>query len=224
MTPPNRAGSSRTARRKLKEAPDLIVKRRKYKLDLIPPELIVDRYFTADQHAIETLRIKRDTAARELEEFIEEHTGVDGLLEGAVNDKGKLTKTSVTARLKAIRVEHDGDDDEREALQRSLSLIEAESKASKAVKDAQAALDARVLALYARLSEREIKSLVVKDKWLANIRAAIKAEVQRLSQSLAARIQEIEDRYARPLPELERDVEAFSAKVERHLARMGLSP
>ena len=50
------------------------------------------------------------------------------------------------------------------------------------------------------------------------------AAQQRLTQRLADRIQEIDERYARPLPELERDVEAFSANVERHLARMGLTP
>ena len=72
-------------------------------------------------------------------------------------------------------------------------------------------------------SGREIKSLVVEDKWLASIRAAIEAEVQRLTQCRAASVQEIEDRYACPLPELERDVEAFSAKIEGHLSRMGLT-
>ena len=209
-------------KRKLKETPDLIVKRGKYKLDLIPPALVVTRYFATEQHTIDALQAERDTAARKLEEFIEEHTGEDGLLEGALNDKGKLTKASATARLKAIRDEPNNED-EREALQRYVAFVESESKASREVKMAQAALDAQVLARYATLSESEIKSLVVEDKWLANIRAAIEIEVQRLTQRLAARIIEIEDRYARPLSELERDVEAFSVKVGRHLARMGLS-
>ena len=31
--------------KKIKETPDLIIKRRKYKMDLIPPALIVARYF-----------------------------------------------------------------------------------------------------------------------------------------------------------------------------------
>ena len=210
-------------KRKLKETPDLVVERRKYKLDLIPPALVAARYLAADQNTIETLQVKRDTAVRELEEFVEERTGEEGLLEDAVNDKGKLTRPTVTARLKAIRVDPDSDD-EREALQRCVVLIEAESKASKAVKEARAAIDAQVLTRYATLSESEIKSLVVEGKWLANIRAAIEAEVERLTQLLAARIQEIDERYSRPLPKLERDVEAFSAKVERHLARMGLTP
>ena len=206
--------------RKLKETPDLVAKRRKYKLDLIPPALVVARYFAADENTIETLQVKRDTAAREIEEFVEEHTGEEGLLDDAVNDKGKLTRPSVTARLKAIRVDPDSDA-QREALQRCVVLIEAESKASR---EAKAALDAQVLTRYATLSESEIKSLVVEDKWLANIRGAIEVEVQRLTQRLAARIQEIDERYARPLPELERDVEVFNAKVEQHLGHMGLTP
>ena len=42
--------------RKIKETPDLTIKRRKYKMDLVPPTLIVARYFAADQVAIEGLK------------------------------------------------------------------------------------------------------------------------------------------------------------------------
>ena len=45
-----------------------------------------------------------------------------------------------------------------------------------------------------------------------------------MTQSFAARLKELEERYARPLPELEREVEAFGAKVEACLRRMGLAP
>ncbi|MXW50243.1 MAG: SAM-dependent DNA methyltransferase [Gammaproteobacteria bacterium] len=209
-------------KRKFKETPDLIVKKRKYKLDLIPPALVVARYFAAEQRTVETLQEKRDIAAGDLEEFIEEHIGEEGLLEGTVNDKGKLTKANVSARLKAIEAEP-GSSDERQTLERGLALVEAESKASRVAKKAQADLDAQVFARYAALSESEIKSLVVVDKWLVSIRNVIDAEVQRLIQRLGTRLQEIEERYARPLPELERDVEAYSAKVNSHLARMGIS-
>ena len=106
---------------------------------------------------------------------------------------------------------------------RCLALIEAESCTGKAVKDAQAKLDQRVLACYATLTETEIKTLVVEDKWLATIREAVEGEMQRLTQQLAGRAKELEERYARPLPELEQEVEAFGAKVEGHLKRMGLS-
>ena len=64
---------------------------------------------------------------------------------------------------------------------------------------------------------------MVEDKWFTDIRAAIKSEVERLTQRLAGRVKELEERYARTLPELEREVEAFGAKVEGHLRQMGLS-
>ena len=77
--------------KKIKETPDLTIKRRKYKMDLIPPHLIVARYFTNEQVEVETLHAKQEAAARVLEEFVEEHTGEEGLLEDAVNDKGKVS-------------------------------------------------------------------------------------------------------------------------------------
>ncbi len=84
--------------KKIKETPDLSIKRKKYKMDLIPPGLIVARYFAAEQAAIGALQTTQETAARELEEFVEEHTGEEGLLGDAANDKGKVTKSGVKDR------------------------------------------------------------------------------------------------------------------------------
>lgn len=207
--------------KKIKETPDLTIGRRKYKMDLIPPGLIINRYFAAEQAAIDELQARQETATRDLEEFIEEHTGEEGLLEDAMNDNGKVTKSSVRARLEKIGRNPEFAE-ERDALTRVMALIEAEAGAKKAVKEAQAALDKRVLARYATLTEDEIKTLVVEDKWFASIRAAIESEVQRLTQRLAGRVKELDERYARPLPEIEREVEAYRAKVEEHLRRMGV--
>ena len=203
--------------KKIKETPDLTIKRNKYKMDLISPGLIVARYFAADQAMIEALQVDQETAAtRGVEEFVEEHMGEEGLLRDAANDKGKVTKIGVTTRLKIIRDEPDSDE-ERDALTRCLDLIGIESRASKAVRDNQSALDQKVLTRYAMLTETEIKTLVVEDKWFASIYADIQEEVQRLTQQLTGRIKELDERYARPLPELEREVDVFSAKVEGHL-------
>ena len=168
------------------------------------------------------LKTRQEATTHELEELVEEHTGEDGLLQDAANDKGKFTKVGVKARLKAIQDEAESEE-ERDALIRCLVLIDAQSKLSKAVKQAQAALDRQVLARYATLTEAQIKALVVADKWFAGLQDAIEGEVQRLTQRLAGRVKELEERYARPLPELEREVEEFSKKVGRHLKRMGLS-
>jgi type I restriction enzyme M protein len=207
--------------KKIKETPDLTVGRKKVKMDLIPPALVVARYFTDEQAEIDNLQAKADVAAQALEEYAEEHTGEEGLLEDATNDKGKVTKGGVKDRLKAIGDDAEFDD-EREALTHCLGLIDAESAAKKAVKDAQDKLDKQVLAKYPKLTEDEIKTLAVEDKWLASIEAAIEGEVQRLTQQLAGRVKELEERYAETLPVLEQDVDDVSNKVEEHLKKMGL--
>ena len=214
--------------KQMKETPDLVIKKNRYKMDLIPPALIVARYFADEQDAIEMLQTKLVAAESELAEFVEAHTGDDGLLTDALNDSGNITAGSVKARLKALAPdlmthhETQDNDDERNALEHCQSLLDAKSKADTAIKDVQLALDTQVLAHYATLTEDEIKTLVVSDKWFASIHAAIDGEIQRLTQALVVRIQELEERYAQPLPDLEQEVETFSAKVAVHLKNMGV--
>lgn len=62
----------------------------------------------------------------------------------------------------------------------------------------------------------------MQDKWLATLQAGIKAEIERITQQLAERVKELEERYAEPLPVLEASVEALSEKVAGHLRAMGL--
>lgn len=215
--------------RKIKEEPDLTIGRgrgsKKYKMDLLPPALILAKYFAKEQAAIEALQVKADAAARALEEFIEEQAGAgdDGedLLEEAKSDKGNVTKALVTARLKAIKDEKDVDD-ERNALTGCLKLIEAEADATAKVTEAQDALDEKVLAKYAALTEAEIKALVVDDKWFPSIRSAIDAEVQRLTNALAGRVRELEERYEATLPRIEEEVEEYADRVGGHLKAMGV--
>ena len=210
--------------RKIKETPDLTVKRKKYKLDLIPPELIVARYYNAEREAIERLHVEHEFAARELQEYIEEHGSEDGPLEDVITDYGKVTKAGIRSRLKTVQDDDEPDSEiERDVLSHCLMLVDAESSAAKAVKHAQASLDEQVLARYGAFTEDEIKATAIEDKWLAGIRSAVEGEVHRLTQRLASRVQELEERYAVPLPALERRVADIGAKVEKHLKLMGLS-
>jgi type I restriction enzyme M protein len=208
--------------RKIKETPDLSIGRKKYKMDLLPPALIVARYYGTEQVTIDALQATADTAARELEEFVEEHSGDEGLLADALTDKGKVTKGSVKDRLKALRDEPDSDE-EFGALTQCMALIGAEAEADKAVREAQAELNAKVLARYPKLSEAEIKSLVVEDKWFASLQAAIEGEVEQLTRRLSGRVRELEERYSRPLFDIGRDVDRFADKVAGHLREMGLA-
>ncbi|MGQ0594977.1 MAG: type I restriction-modification system subunit M [Gammaproteobacteria bacterium] len=195
---------------------------RKPNTDLIPEALIVARYFSAEQAAIENLEAGRDAISRQMEEMAEEHGGEDGLLAEAKTDKSKLTAKSVKDRLKEIKADKDADD-ERKALEQYHALIEQEAAASKRVKDAQKALDAKVVAKYGQLREAEIKALVVEDKWLAALDAAIHGEMDRISQALTRRVKELAERYETPLLQMVSRVAELEAKVNRHLERMGFS-
>ena len=203
------------------ESADLTVKRKKYKMDLLPPALVVARYFAAEQAEIDHLRVEEEALARELDEFIDDRSGEDGLLDGATADAGNVTQKAVKARLKEMAVDPDGDE-ERDALTVCLDLMKSHAKTKRATKAARAELDAKVLARYATLTATGISEIVVNDKWMQSIGDSIGQQVERLAGGLVDRIKVLEGRYADALPELEGRVEGYGARVEYHLRRMGL--
>lgn len=202
---------------KLKETPDLIIKKKKYKAEIIPPSLIVARYFTDVQAQVDALQAKQDEATQTLESYLEEHGGEDGLLVEALNDKDKITKASVAARTKLAT-----DADEVKALKQATKLFNGEAAAKKALKEAQEALDLSVFNQYPKLTIDEIKTLIVDDKWLATLQANIVAEIERVTQQMANRVKQLEERYSTPLPTLSNSVDDLSDKVADHLKAMGL--
>jgi type I restriction enzyme M protein len=211
--------------KKTKAKPDFAIGKMKYSAELLPPALIIARYYAEEQAAIEALEAEIAAMEQELEEMAEEHGGEDGLLAEAKNDKDKLTKASAAARLKLIQKDPSESSDPSEEialLQQYLALAEKESTSSAKLKTAQEELTAKVAAKYPKLTEDEIKTLVVDDKWLATLAAAVQGELDRVSQTLTGRIRQLAERYASPLPQLTDEVEQLAAKVTSHLEKMGV--
>ncbi len=202
---------------KLKEIPDLTIAKKKYKAELIPPSVIVARYFADKQTEIDELQAKLDAATQLLESYIEEHSVEDGLLAEAFNDKDKITKASVAARAKLAT-----DAEEKAVLKQATKLFNAESTAKKAVKAAQESLDLAVFNQYPELNLDEVNSLIVEDKWLAALKNSIVADIERVTQRMANRVKQLEERYRTPLPMLVDQVDSLSDKVACHLKAMGL--
>ena len=191
--------------------------------ELVPKPLIVARYFAKEQAAIEALQAELEATSSSLAELEEEHGGEDGLLFEAQDEKGSLTKGSVKARLAAAQ---EGGADvaepgEMPVLKEWLDLSATETDLKRSIREAEAKLDQLAYEKYPQLSEEEIQTLVVDDKWLATLMTAIQGELDRVSQTLTNRIRLLADRYATPLPELEAEVAALAAKVTAHLAKMG---
>jgi len=217
-------------------------KKKEWEGRLIPKALIIARYFAAGQKAIENLEVDRDAIARQMEEMEEEHGGEEGLMADAKNDRDKITKAGVQKRLKELEKSmpateflmaaeplsvygnspvNENPEAEYEVLITYLQLSEQEAETGKKIKEAQAALEKKVLWKYKALSVDEIKTLVVDDKWMATLERDVKTAMERISQRLTGRIKELAERYETPMPQQTAEVSELEKKVNAHLKKMG---
>ena len=211
--------------RKLSEDPDLQIgsgrKKAKYKMDLVPLTLIVARYFTDEQARLDELRAEAEAATQAVEEYVDEHSGEEGLLAEAMDDD-KINKTLAIARLREAKREQDSDPDEIQALEHLIQIYNEDAAAKKAAKEAQATLDAATLQQYGNLTGADVQELVLDDKWAVTIGGRVANEVNALTLELVDRIQGLGERYAETVGSIDAELENLEAKVEGHLASMGV--
>ena len=209
--------------RKTKTRPDFMLGKKKYQVESIPPALIVRRWFAEEQAAIEKLEAELAALEQQIEEMVEEQGGEEGLLAEAVNEKGKITKAGVLTRLIELKREAQDNDtnEEREALESYLDLVAQQVRVRDQLWDAQEELIEKVAAKYPKLTDDEIKTLIVDDKWMGALADAVHGELDRVSQTLTRRIRQLAERYATPLPQLTDEVASLAARVDGHLKKMG---
>ena len=211
--------------------------------DLVPKPLVVARYFAKEQAALQALQSELEGVSARLAELEEEHGGEDAAFGGfdkinvaAVKDRLREIEGEVKAEIKAAKGGKSGKAlaaaggnaeepvaEELHVLLDWLKLAAEESALKKRMKEADAALDAAAYAKYPELIEAEVQALVVDDKWLATLDAAVHGEMDRLSQQLTARVKELAERYDAPLPQLSERVAELEVRVNRHLERMGFA-
>lgn len=200
--------------------------------DLVPKPLIVRRYFPDRQQALQDLESELERLNAELAELEEEEGGE----EGAFAELDKINAAQVKARLKELADPADqtdptdqsdraerADRTEGEALRRWLELNGQQSQAKSALKAAEAELDELAWKQYPKLSRDEIQTLVVEDKWMDSLEAALQSETDRIGQTLTRRVRELAERYADPLPVLTQQAVDFESRVMAHLAKMGVA-
>lgn len=178
------------------------------------------RFFKAEKDEINKLAGMLESASALLTEMEEEHGGE----EGAFAELEKVTLANVKARLKEL-AKDGGDlrDEEAQVLSKYLTMCTSEATLRRDLAVAEDKLDALVYEHYPKLTETEIKALVVDDKWLAALDAAIHGEMDRISQALTQRVKELAERYETPLPQMVSRVVELETKVNHHLERMGFS-
>jgi type I restriction enzyme M protein len=213
--------------------------------DLVPPALIISHFFSKEREEFEQLQEEKGRISAEITELEEEH----GAEERLFTDFEKVNRAAVQKRLNelldkhakkvhqktgktrknvlsvaaepAVTYEMNGHSAEYEVLQKYLGLHDQLTSLSAKIRGAEASLDKKALLKYAKLSTEEIKDLVVEKKWMDTVEAAVKAEMDAISQRLTRRIKELEERYEQTLPELSAEVKALEEKVNVHLEKMG---
>ncbi|HOY11795.1 MAG TPA: type I restriction-modification system subunit M [Saprospiraceae bacterium] len=188
--------------------------------DLVPKELVISRYFQKEQQALVQLEAKKEALAAEILELEEEH----GAEEGLFAELDKVNKGEAQKRIKAIQKEKDVDlAEELEALERYVELHTELATTNKDIKVAEQDLDNLLYAKYPTLTEGDIKTLVVENKWFKTMETSLKGEIDQISQRLTSRIKELAERYETPLPILVEETSQLELLVNGHLVKMGFN-
>ena len=137
-------------------------------------------------------------------------------------EDGKIKVADLKERIKALRKDKAGAD-ERAILESYVKLVDNEATYNKTIKALREDLDKTVKKHYEKLTEEEIKHLIVDLKWSFAIFAGIDVIYSTVSHHLANRIIELAERYETTLSECASDVDDFEKKVKAHLERMGFA-
>jgi len=71
------------------------------------------------------------------------------------------------------------------------------------------------------LTESEINTLIVEDKWMVALGSNIEAKLERILQTFLQRINELAEKYTDSMSKLEAQIVDLTKKVEAHLEKMG---
>lgn len=186
--------------------------------DLVPPSLVIEHYFKDEKQQLDQLEADKESIATQITELEEEHGGDEGYFA----DFDKVNKGTVAKRLKEIEKDKDTKE-ETIVMKQYMALIEQQIKLTIDIKTASETLDKKALSQYAKLTETDVKNLVVDGKWMQAIQIAINSEMERISQRLTQRLKELLERYETPMPELDKQVKELEEKVNAHLTKMGFS-
>ncbi|NML70610.1 type I restriction-modification system subunit M [Chryseobacterium sp. RP-3-3] len=183
---------------------------------MITPELLIQEFFAKEWEAVIDFEEQIENAKAELEE-IKEETEVEN---GIFSDLEKVNLTSVKGLLKQRKSEK-APKEEIDVIENYINLNEAISSFTKLIKIQKETIEKLVIEMYPKLSENQIKDLVINKKWIKHLESCLHEEKERMSQTLTGRIMELVERYKVTLPEAETTLKEYETRVKLHLQKMG---
>ncbi|GAA7287069.1 type I restriction-modification system subunit M [Helicobacter pylori] len=194
------------------EEPDFIIQKTHYKSDLIPKNLIKQRFFEKETKELEELENALNEKEAHFEEFIEEHSNEEGLFYELKINESVLKKELKNAT----------DLEDEKILKTALEWLEAKNKALKMKNKAHEELELKAFHQYKNLELNEIKDLIIKDKWLKSLKNALENKILKRINAFTSALNEIISSYSNSLLELDKEVKESESKVLEHLKDLGL--
>ncbi len=194
------------------EEPDFVIQKTYYKSDLIPKNLIKQRFFEQEAKELEELENALNGKEADFEEFIEEHSSEEGLF-----DELKINESVLKKELKNAT-----DSEDKKILKTALEWLEAKNKALKMKNKAHEELELKAFHQYKNLELNEIKDLIIKDKWLNSLKNALENKILKHINALTSTLNGIIQTYSNSLLELNKEVKEGESKVLEHLKDLGL--
>ncbi len=194
------------------EEPDFVIQKTYYKSDLIPKNLIKQRFFEKEAKELEQLENALNEKEADFEEFIEEHSNEEGLFYEL-----KINESTLKKELKNAT-----DSEDKKILKTALALLEAKNKVLKTKNKAHEELELKAFHQYKNLEINEIKDLIIKDKWLKSLKNALENKILKRINAFSSALNEIISSYSNSLLELDKEVKESESKVLEHLKDLGL--
>lgn len=185
--------------------------------DLLPVPIVIDEYFAKEKHLISASEELLNDKENQLNELLDEHA--DAAFDEDNFADNKLTDSNVKKRIKTLDKKSDAN--EIAVLTQYLKLKEDISLTKKTLKTLKYNLLTALTVKYAKLTEADIKRLVIEKKWFAALSARLDSEMQRIGQQLTSKVSALAERYAQTLPEIDAEIAGLEAKVAAHLKQMG---
>lgn len=192
---------------------------------MILPKLLVKQEFYADDLAkTQELASKAETADNDLEQFVQEcaDLGEDDPLADIKDEDKVFPDTECKKILKNLQKDA-GRKADATAVKRYLDLREVLSVAKKAAAEAEKALDNKTLERYSKLTDEEIRLLMIERKWLPSIRKGMENLCDSQLQTLASSLLALNARYSETLSYLEHQSQEAKERVHAVLREMGFN-
>ncbi|RVY82158.1 type I restriction-modification system subunit M [Helicobacter pylori] len=194
------------------EEPDFVIQKTYYKSDLIPKNLIKQRFFEKEAKELEELENALNEKEANFEEFIEEHSSEERLFYELKINESVLKKELKNAT----------DSEDKKILKTALEWLEAKNKALKMKNKAHEELELKAFHQYKNLELGEIKDLIIKDKWLNSLKNALENKILKRINAFTSALNGIIQTYSNSLLELDKEVKESESKVLEHLKDLGL--